>query len=400
MRTLPGQKRASKGHTRGTSGATPALFPSSQVDALIMYEDTVPCIPPELTDKVIDFVAEEEDAKLVLKNCSLACRAWLPRSRHHLFRCFTVKERWGFSKFLDFLEYYPELSVNIQTLELHEGGFGYMDNDPWMNYDVAAIPNSVTSHIRSLHLENMHWGLLSSDAREFFTTQFPAVESFSIARTAVSLSFLTVRDIGWEEYPDKFALENTQRHHGLHIDSLLLVDHALFPWILEGHLAPGVRTLEIRQNDIGDIEVIGRILQHIGPSLEELNIHFPFTHLGSSLHPTVVDSKSANLEVLTLAQSDADTFDYLSWINRFLSKVRSQIRRVHITMKGVPARPPLGYWLCINATLGTEMFKNLEEVVVTINRSLIGPQEAAEVYTRYLSIPKQRGLLRIEYMST
>ncbi|KAH9944671.1 hypothetical protein B0H21DRAFT_453841 [Amylocystis lapponica] len=44
--------------------------------------------PPELCDRIVDFLWDERAA---LKNCSLTCRTWLPRSRHHLLRALTVE---------------------------------------------------------------------------------------------------------------------------------------------------------------------------------------------------------------------------------------------------------------------------------------------------------------------
>ncbi|EMD30984.1 hypothetical protein CERSUDRAFT_60622, partial [Gelatoporia subvermispora B] len=42
-----------------------------------------PTFPPELTDRVIDYLHDDNTA---LGNCGLVCRAWLPSSRMHLFR--------------------------------------------------------------------------------------------------------------------------------------------------------------------------------------------------------------------------------------------------------------------------------------------------------------------------
>ncbi|KAK0447813.1 uncharacterized protein EV420DRAFT_1246316, partial [Desarmillaria tabescens] len=40
--------------------------------------------PPELCDRIIDFLHRDHKA---LEACSLVCRAWIPASRFHLFEC-------------------------------------------------------------------------------------------------------------------------------------------------------------------------------------------------------------------------------------------------------------------------------------------------------------------------
>ncbi|KAI3622584.1 hypothetical protein WG66_016006 [Moniliophthora roreri] len=44
-------------------------------------------LPPELFDQIVD---ELEDSLSDLKSCSLVCRDWLPRSRHHLFHSLSI----------------------------------------------------------------------------------------------------------------------------------------------------------------------------------------------------------------------------------------------------------------------------------------------------------------------
>ena len=42
--------------------------------------------PLEISDRVIDFLSDD---KVALRQCSLVCRDWLPRSSHHLFASFS-----------------------------------------------------------------------------------------------------------------------------------------------------------------------------------------------------------------------------------------------------------------------------------------------------------------------
>ncbi|OCH87681.1 hypothetical protein OBBRIDRAFT_735766, partial [Obba rivulosa] len=40
-------------------------------------------LPPELTDRIIDFLHDDTEA---LKSCSTVCHFWTPSTRYHLFR--------------------------------------------------------------------------------------------------------------------------------------------------------------------------------------------------------------------------------------------------------------------------------------------------------------------------
>jgi hypothetical protein len=47
----------------------------------------MPEFPAELTDRIIDFLHSDKRA---LAACSLVCKSWIPASRCHLFREFTL----------------------------------------------------------------------------------------------------------------------------------------------------------------------------------------------------------------------------------------------------------------------------------------------------------------------
>lgn len=74
--------------------------------------------PPELSDYLIDHVW---DSKPTLSSCSLVCRTWVNRSRHHLFRevNISVKRSPKLDVFLAFLHSSPHLSSYIRRLTLH-----------------------------------------------------------------------------------------------------------------------------------------------------------------------------------------------------------------------------------------------------------------------------------------
>ncbi|KAI0091542.1 hypothetical protein BDY19DRAFT_1030876 [Irpex rosettiformis] len=85
----------------------------SHTTSFVHYE-----IPPEVSDYIIDHVW---DSKPTLASCSLVCRVWANRSRHHLFRVVDVaiKRCSKLDKFIAFLRSSPHLASSIRHLTLH-----------------------------------------------------------------------------------------------------------------------------------------------------------------------------------------------------------------------------------------------------------------------------------------
>ena len=49
-----------------------------------------PYLPPEILDCIVDLLRDDPE---VLKECCLASRSWIPRTRKHLFTCLTFRTR-------------------------------------------------------------------------------------------------------------------------------------------------------------------------------------------------------------------------------------------------------------------------------------------------------------------
>lgn len=56
--------------------------------ALRVHSNAYSSIPPELSDRVLDFLHNDEET---LKSCSLVCKSWLPASRYHLWYRTTLR---------------------------------------------------------------------------------------------------------------------------------------------------------------------------------------------------------------------------------------------------------------------------------------------------------------------
>ena len=72
-----------------------------------------PGIPPELSDRVIDFLHDDWTA---LKACSLTCKAWLPASRFHLWNRVVLRYSGDGTDYAEFLKASPAITSCIIDL--------------------------------------------------------------------------------------------------------------------------------------------------------------------------------------------------------------------------------------------------------------------------------------------
>ena len=77
--------------------------------------------PPELRDLVMDCLRSDAAS---LRACSLTCKAWLPRARHHLFRFVEIRPGRRGEAFRILLEHTPEIGQYIREVEISAVGEG------------------------------------------------------------------------------------------------------------------------------------------------------------------------------------------------------------------------------------------------------------------------------------
>ena len=97
----------------------------------------IPVLPTEICERIIDFVAEEnphefdvtiwnKDVYATLLACTLTCRAWVPRTRRHLFRFLGAKttpnDSRGLNALHDLLTQQVHLQQYVDALSLHSHG--------------------------------------------------------------------------------------------------------------------------------------------------------------------------------------------------------------------------------------------------------------------------------------
>lgn len=70
-------------------------------------------VPPEITDRIIDFLHNDDPALL---NCSLVCKQWTPSSRYHLFHTVQASGLNGQRKLASMLESTPQLGQYVRVV--------------------------------------------------------------------------------------------------------------------------------------------------------------------------------------------------------------------------------------------------------------------------------------------
>lgn len=97
--------------------------------------------PPELRDLVVDCLRNDTAS---LRACSLTCRAWLPRARHHLFRHVQIHPGRRGDAFKALLDRTPEIGTYIREFEIStvRGDEGLLDvSGRWPTLVNPSVPS-------------------------------------------------------------------------------------------------------------------------------------------------------------------------------------------------------------------------------------------------------------------
>lgn len=111
--------------------------------------------PPELRDLVIDCLRTDTAA---LRACSLTCKAWLPRARHHLFRTVQIQPGRRGDAFKVLLDTSPDIGQHIREVVISGVGYDSLLNGlpgTWPTLGAATVRPSLT--LGSVELRSAEW---------------------------------------------------------------------------------------------------------------------------------------------------------------------------------------------------------------------------------------------------
>ncbi|KAK0482584.1 hypothetical protein IW261DRAFT_1468465 [Armillaria novae-zelandiae] len=151
------------------------------------------CLPPELTDIIIDELSHDCPT---LRTCSLISKAFLPRTRVHLFRHITLSLSSDSRRFCDLLSIAPFVAPLVISLKIEEGKYDsdwsdwslwsaahdcqWVCGDPVLPIILSSLPNLASFIVGTI----------------YFKTFGPPHSSFAHALSTKAAS-LTALEIDW-----------------------------------------------------------------------------------------------------------------------------------------------------------------------------------------------------------
>ncbi len=78
-----------------------------------LHPSHAPPLPIEIEDRIVDQLVDHPAS---LRNCSLTCRAWLPRSRFHLFGTIRIRTKSVLDAVLDYFQAKPHMRTLVRSL--------------------------------------------------------------------------------------------------------------------------------------------------------------------------------------------------------------------------------------------------------------------------------------------
>ncbi|KIK66711.1 hypothetical protein GYMLUDRAFT_911160 [Collybiopsis luxurians FD-317 M1] len=250
-------------------------------------------IPQELADVIIGFLYDD---KAALFCCSLVCRAWMPTTRYHLFRCLQLKQAithhrptaQNGASFLDLvLSPHNTIVPYINTLSLNA-------QQPWFEDILRAISGaplinlSMKTHTRPwekpsslMWLADAFPNLIELAVSPYFFLDGEMLRLPTYFQTLRSLSLTPSPNAERESVlvPTEIAFSNLDR-----LDSLCLSTDATLDWF--GSLvpigwSPRLRTLHITlyrcyHRGVGSVNQINLLLAASCDTLDHFGINIEY----------------------------------------------------------------------------------------------------------------------------
>ncbi|EMD37825.1 hypothetical protein CERSUDRAFT_105714 [Gelatoporia subvermispora B] len=398
---------------------------------------TIPLLPPEVTDRIIDYLWADRTS---LRNCALTCRAWSPVSRYHLFHTLRIWSREAFDS-LTHKSCVPrtaELFRFVQHLSLREQSgstFTYlvppllvnklpkvtsMDIHNFSTETVAIEPSFYTvlgrfDRLTTLELSDVNLG--SIHGVSLFLCSFPRLERLTFQRCTIRRLFLPAQQSAPLKTLSLTALTISE------VQQWTLRD--FLSWLITTSTIQTLQTFVYRggegHNSHGTTtacaELLVRLFHGVGSSLKAINI--PLLN-GIDDHRHLL-SASSGVRIVYFhfdANNDATAARYLSHI------ISTQLVTVELLFDSVfgsmpfdmhiPGRPPIpsssrkfrdirASLKNIDQVLASESFPLLEQVIV---RSSCSPfsglsrQSFHQKIRRSMRRLQARGILRFAELDT
>lgn len=268
--------------------------------------------PPELRDLVIDCLRNDTAA---LCACSMTCKAWLPRARHHLFRSVQVHPGRRGDAFKLLLEISPEIGKHIRdvrisgvvnnpsnpalpdlsgrwpTLSTVNDGSSSMSKKPelrcvdWLQ-NVLPASTKILGRVRSLTLFSLPITQLLAQLLGSHFGQITAVkldacraETFgdllSLPRALTEVENLCMDSVTWYRptYTKPASIAVSRPHSLKSLALTARVDSAtVINWLVAHQRYTSLTALSVYLSSENSARAVQLLLETVGSSLHELSI--------------------------------------------------------------------------------------------------------------------------------
>lgn len=248
-----------------------------------------PRFPPELSDMIIDYLHEDDSS---LAQTAMVCRAWLFRSRVHLFKRVVVTR--DFLAFAELLLASPHVGPYIQQLVLQGRRCDFASVSP--NREAVVLEPALLASIL-LRLPRLR-SLQLLEVSFHGAATLPYLPSIKLSELVIMNVGSTVdstddllhvlglfSDIGHlcissvtqvVEHDDPFLQGTLHIPRALKVASLKLEDVPTSTYLRVLRRTESVKTLHTVDADcvdLEDMEALSELLQQTGPSMEELMVN-------------------------------------------------------------------------------------------------------------------------------
>ncbi|KAI0925674.1 hypothetical protein AcV5_008350 [Taiwanofungus camphoratus] len=355
-----------------------------------------PIFPIEIFERIIDFLSGDHPFWLdrqTLSYCALTCRAWLPRSRYHLFHDVTIRNSRQLYRFAKQLTASPHLDGLVDELSIVYPHPRLLNVVPIMLARKLTKVNRLRIHgglLEQLRLSRVDQKFLMPLAEFASITQFELIDATFAKLTDfgrlicafTNLSILTCMRVGWPQCRSKPPSFACYRSHfklkGLFLESCPISD--IVDWLLAVSSVERVETVMLPSLDLEHLHSTGRLLRSIGSSLHSLTIGFSAfvnesvltdaieRHLGLAHTTSLV---SLHLVHQHHSSQEAHCKHFWSWVHTLLLQVKSyDIRQLRIDILHKVQTSDLDSLLCdhIDNTLSSPQFSAIETLTIMDSR--------------------------------
>jgi hypothetical protein len=327
-----------------------------------------PQLPPELTDRVIDYL---HDSPADLRSCAQVCRAWLASSRFHLFYSISIEPLLKHScccNLYNAIQQSPDIVLYVR--ELRCSFIAAYDSGVNTDHPPSILPQLLRSFpaLRKLGIAEDSWVSFSPDVRQSFRdilalpslvhlevsdVHFPKLEHFtSLLRPHLKRLDAWIKndhdddgDYGEDEEDNEDEEDSDRNNVDIDID----IDDDDDDATIQANQEAADREIE---HEVG----IGREpcrLQYLTLSPSRLCIQFINLILGSQ---SVVD-----LSDLHTLECDIDEVNFLDKVMRLTRGFGSPVKHLIILLDGMSHLPPWSL-LCTDVAL-TDYCLDITDVI-------------------------------------